>query len=186
MAASERLFVIAPLLPALDATGLLVHHGCVISEARWLGTIVRLLLLLVLVSASSAEAAERISAKAWGKVGTYDMRALQQLEPLPMRQIVGVRFNYRHSTIRHLKPNWFQSSIWRYTRGEKDDFDYIQVMVAKADLEAFRALPTDFRAGSNFVVYGQILKDQEAGFTFLRLLGTKVQRGKRGVVTVSW
>ncbi len=58
-------------------------------------------------------------------------------------------------------------------------------MVAKADVEAFRALPTDFRAGKNFVVYGQILKDEEADFTFLRLLGTKVTRGGDRV-TVSW
>ena len=103
-----------------------------------------------------------------------------------MRQIVGVRFNYRHPTIRHLKPNWFQGSIWRYSRGETDDFDYIQVMVSKADVEAFRAVPTEFRAGGDFVVYGQILKDHETNFTFLRLLGTKVQRGRAGEVTISW
>ena len=151
-----------------------------------MGTIVRLVTALALLGGSTAAAAEQIDAKTWRRVKTYDMRALQKLEPLPMRQIVGVRFNYRHETIRHLKPNWFQGSIWRYSRGETDDFDYIQVMVSKADVEAFRALPTDFRAGKKFVVYGQILKDQEAGFTFLRLLGTKVQRGKGGRVTVSW
>ena len=145
-----------------------------------------LALLLALIAGSTATAAERINAKTWRRVKTYDMRALQQLEPLPMRQIVGVRFNYRHETIRHLKPNWFQGSIWHYSRGETDDFDYIQVMVSKPDVEAFRALPSDFRAGKKFVVYGQILKDQEAGFTFLRLLGTRVKRGKGGVVTVSW
>jgi len=151
-----------------------------------IGTILRLALLLALVFGSSAAAAERVDAKVWRRVKTYDMRALQKLEPLPLRQIVGVRFNYRNPEVRHLKPNWFQGSIWSYSRGEKDDFDYIQVMVSKADVGAFKALPTDFRAGANFVVYGQILKDQEANFTFLRLLGTKVKRGKGGRVTVSW
>ena len=149
-------------------------------------SIVCLVLFLTLLGAPGAAAAQRLDAKTWRQVKTYDMRALQKLEPLPMRQIVGVKFNYRHPAIRHLKPNWFQGSIWRYSRGEKDDFDYIQVMVAKADVAAFRALPTEFRAGGDFVVYGQILKDQEANFTFLRLLGTKVQRGKAGAVTISW
>ena len=151
-----------------------------------MGRIACLALFFALLSGSIAAAAEPINARTWRRVKTYDMRALQQLEPLPMRQIVGVRFNYRHETIRHLKPNWFQGSIWRYSRGETDDFDYIQVMVSKDDVEAFRAFPTDFRTGKTFVVYGQILKDQEAGFTFLRLLGTKVRRGKAGRVTVGW
>jgi len=154
-------------------------HPLVVRTATYI------LIAIALAAAPPAGAAERLDAKTWRRVKTYDMRALQKLDPLPLRQIVGVRFNYRHATIRHLKPNWFQGSIWYYSRGEKDDFDYVQVMVAKADVEAFRALPTDFRAGNNFVVYGQILKDEEADFTFLRLLGTKVTRGGDRV-TVSW
>lgn len=145
-----------------------------------------LLAILTVAVTPAADAAERFSAKTWRQVKTYDMQALQQLEPLPLRRIVGVRFNYRESTTRHLKPNWFQGSIWSHRRAEKDEFDYIQVMVAKGNLEAFRALPTDFRAGGNFVVYGQVLRDQEANFIFLRLLGTKVKQGNSGQVTVGW
>ncbi len=107
--------------------------------------IVRLLAAAALLaaSASPAGAVERYEAKSWRRVKTHDMSALQKIDPLPLRQIVGVRFGYRHPDIRHLKPNWFYSSIWSVTRdGNKAEFSHIPVMVAKADLDAFRALPT--------------------------------------------
>ena len=154
-----------------------------------MATIVRIALLLLLVVATTrtACAAERYEAKSWGRVKTYDMAALQKIDPLPMRQIVGVRFGYRSGDIQHLKPNWFYSSIWNVTRtGNKADFSHIPVMVAKADLEAFRALPTTPETAGKFVVYGQVLKDSEAGFLFLRLMGTKVKKEKGSRVAVSW
>jgi hypothetical protein len=114
------------------------------------------------------------------------MRALQALEPLPLRQVVGVRFNYRNARINHWKPNWYQSSIWRYQRLTQDQFDYIQVLVSTADLESFKSLPSDFRTGREYVVYGQVLKDADANFIFLRLIGTKVNKSARGAVTVTW
>ena len=146
-----------------------------------------LFLLFALFSASSVFGAERVRAKAWRRVKTYDMSALQKIEPLPLRQIVGVRFSYRNRTVRHLKPNWFYSSIWSYRQsGAKADFSHIPVMVALKDLDMFKALPVDFRAGGEFVVYGQVLEDAEAKFLFLRLLGTKVRRDARGNATVGW
>jgi len=128
----------------------------------------------------------RFAAGAWRRVKTYDMQALQRVDPLPLRQVVGVRFNYRHERISHWKPNWYQSSIWRYRREAQDEFDYIQVLVAKADLEAFKAIPSQVQAGREFVVYGQVLKDFDANFVFLRLIGTKVKRERGGRVTVTW
>ena len=128
----------------------------------------------------------RFDAATWRRVKTYDMQELQKLDPLPLRQVVGVRFNYRHDRIRHWKPNWYQGSIWRYRREARDEFDYIQVLVAKADLESFKAIASDFNAGREYLVYGQVLKDADANFVFLRLIGTKVKRGARGAVTVTW
>lgn len=129
---------------------------------------------------------QSFNAATWRRVKTYDMQALQQLDPLPLRQIVGVRFNYRQERIRHWKPNWYQGSIWRYRRETRDEFDYIQVVVAKADLESFKAISSDFRAGREYLVYGEVLKDMDANFIFLRLLGTSVKRDARGDVTVGW
>ena len=148
---------------------------------------VLLLILLALLSASPVSGASRIDAKQWRRVKTYEMAALQKMEPLPMRMIVGVRFNYRYATIRHLKPNWFQGSIWHHRQtGNREDLDHIPVMVAKADVSAFERMPTQLQVGRSFTVYGQILKDQDANYIFLRLLGTKVKRNGRGNATVNW
>ena len=147
----------------------------------------RLALVLIFLTFSGASGAERISARAWRRVKTMDMAELKQMEPLPMRMIVGVRFDYRRSTIRHLKPNWFQGSIWRINRvGDRADFDHIPVMVAKEDVPSFERISTEFQAGRNYVVYGQILKDEDANYIFLRLFGTKVKRDRRGNATVTW
>ncbi len=145
-----------------------------------------LLLALLIATSTLAQAAERFERKSWRRVKTYDMAALQKIDPLPMRQIVGVRFGYRSTDIRHLKPNWFYSSIWSVARdGNKAEISHIPVMVAKADLEAFRRLPTSADAAGKFVVYGQVLRDSEAGFLFLRLIGTKLTQERR-TVRVGW
>ena len=146
-----------------------------------------LALALTVATIASAFAAERVPARKWRKVKTYDMQTLQKMEPIRMRRIVGVRFSYRSKDIRHLKPNWFYSSIWSYRRdGGREHFDHIPVMVAKADLEAFKAIPGDLQEGGSHLVYGQVLEDNEARFLFLRLLGTKVKRDKRGNAVVRW
>jgi hypothetical protein len=145
------------------------------------------LLLFAFCFAWHATATERFTSSSWRRMKVYDMAALKTLDPLPMRRFVGVRFDYRHERIRHWKPNWYQGSIWCYRREAQDQFDYIQVIVSKADLEAFKALPSDIRSRADFVVYGQVLKDVDANFTFLRLVGTKVKRERGGgVVSVSW
>ena len=149
----------------------------------------RLAVLLALLAGAftTARAAERFEAKSWRRVKTYEMAALEKIDPLPLRQIVGVRFGYRHHDIQHLKPNWFYSSIWSVARdGNKASFSHIPIMVAKADLEAFRALPTTPESAGKYVVYGQVLQDSEAGFLFLRLIGTKIKHEKRGRVAVLW
>jgi hypothetical protein len=145
------------------------------------------ILLLALLAPTTASAAERIKTKAWRAVKTYDMQTLQKAEPLPLRQVVGVRFNYRQRDIRHLKPNWYYSSIWSANRsGERVDLTSVPVMVSKADLAAFQSLPTDPASGGSFTAYGQVLRDAEANYIFLRLFGTKVKRDARGNATVSW
>ncbi|CAN5261938.1 hypothetical protein BH20VER2_BH20VER2_08150 [soil metagenome] len=74
-------------------------------------------LLVLLGSSGGVFAAQRIPAQAWRGVQVYDMRELQKLEPLPIRRFVGVRFHYRHHTIRHLKPNWHQGHLALQPRG---------------------------------------------------------------------
>lgn len=148
--------------------------------------------LLVLISLfaafSVAQAEERINAATWRKVKTYDMAQLKNANSLPMRRIVGIRFNYRHPAVRHLKPNWYHGTIWSVgsSTAVKAELDYIDVLVSKADLEGFKRLPTNPDSSAPQVVYGQILRDHSAGFTFMRLLGTRVRKDGRGGALIGW
>ena len=105
-------------------------------------------------------------------------------------QVVGIKFNYRHKKIRHLKPNWYQGSLWEHdstAKKKKEQFTFVQVMVARAALPAFKAISDNFAAGGEFIAYGQILQDKEATkWRFIRLLGTKVEKDAAGNATVLW
>ena len=59
-------------------------------------------------------------------------------------------------------------------------------MVPQSALAAFQRISSDPQSTGKHLVYGQVLRDTEAGFLFLRLLGTKVSRDARGNATVSW
>jgi hypothetical protein len=137
--------------------------------------------LLLALGCSSAAAQERVPVKAWPRVRVYDMAELKKANPR-LREFVGVRFNYRHETIRLLRPTWHQGSIWSMGGGE---FDYIPVMVADKDIDDFRRFPSNFKSSGSFVVYGQVLRDTEANWMFLRLAGTKVTT-RGGQRVVSW
>jgi hypothetical protein len=142
-------------------------------------------LLACCVTFSSA-VAECFDARTWRRVKTYDMAKLQKLDP-PIGRIVGVKFNYRHEDIRHLKPNWYYASIWHVIRGQQSaEFMHITVMVPAEAIESFKALPSDFRSQHSYVMYGEILRDADGGFPFLRAMGTKVKRANGGKVTVRW
>jgi hypothetical protein len=153
---------------------------------KMIGRLIRLALLLTTALALSSRAAEPAKSSA-SSIPVYDMPALQKLDALPMRKIVGVHFNYRHKDIQHLKPNWYYGTIWHIQQGSgKDRLDHVSVMVSKADLAAFKALPTDFRSGADYVVYGQILKDTQSALLFLRLVGTKMKKDSTGKPTFTW
>jgi hypothetical protein len=145
-----------------------------------------LIVALSLLGATSAFPGQRFDAAAWRGVQTYDIPALQKIEGTMIGQVVGVRINYRSDRISHRKPNWYESSIWHSAPAEKSKFAYLRVYVAKKDLPAFKTIPTDFRSVQEIVVYGQISRDSEANFLYLRLLGRNVTLDPAGNATVDW
>ena len=145
-----------------------------------------LALLLGLVGAMSAFAGHQMNAAAWAGVQTHDLRALQKIESSQVGKIVGVRINYRHDRISHPKPSWYEGSIWSYRPGEKEKFAFLRVMVAKKDLPAFKSIPTNFQSPGEIVVYGQVQRDTEANFLFIRLLGRKATVDPAGNATIDW
>lgn len=146
-----------------------------------------LIVLLTLLVAAGNLHAERFDAATWAKVQTYKVSALQGLDRFPIGQVIRIEFDCRHQRIRHPKPNWYQGSLWSRAPGGNTEPSFVQVMVPKAALPAFKAISTDFRGGGKYVAYGQVLQDLEANkFRFVRLFGTKVARDAAGNVTVTW
>jgi hypothetical protein len=58
-------------------------------------------------------------------------------------------------------------------------------MVRKQDLKAFKSLPIS-PAGPDISAYGKVLKDSDANFLFVRLLGRTITTDASGRTTVSW
>lgn len=148
----------------------------------------KIFLAIILFSTGtiSALSKERFDAQTWRTVQTYDVPTLEKMGDLQLGKIVGVRCNYRHSRVRHIKPNWYEGSIWSYRPGEENKFAYLRVMVSKADLPAFELMTTDFKSPRVITVYGQFMKEAEGNFLFLRLLGRKATIDRSGNALVDW
>ena len=144
-----------------------------------------LVLLLTFLGTMSAFCAQQFDAAKWREVQTYDIPALQKVQGTLIGKIVGVRFQHRNDRISHRKPNWYESSIWSPNPGGKEKFSFLRVMVAKKDLSAFKSFGT-FKAPAEMVVYGKVLRDPDANFLFIQLLGRKATVDAAGNATVDW
>ena len=148
--------------------------------------ILSLAVVLGFVGAMNAFGGQQLKRDTWRGVQTYDLPALQKIESSQVGNIVGVRINYRGKRISHPRPNWYEGSIWRHRPGDKDKFPFLRVMVAKKDLPSFNSIPTDFQSPAEIVVYGEVGRDTQANFLFIRLLGRKVTLDASGNATVDW
>jgi hypothetical protein len=149
----------------------------------------RILLLLVAILVGNGSimfgAAVRYDAKIWRAVQTYDLVTLSKNLDAHMRELVAVKCNFRGKDFHHMKPNWYESSIWQNIPGELGKFAHVSVMVAKPDLAAFKSIPKD-SSGSEITLYGRIEHDTQANFTFLRLVGRNAATDSAGNATVTW
>ncbi|HMG05480.1 MAG TPA: hypothetical protein VK581_08465 [Chthoniobacterales bacterium] len=145
-----------------------------------------LVLIASVAAAGTAFCGQHFDAAQWRGVQTYDIPALQKIESSQVGNVVGVRINYRGDRISHQRWNWYEGSIWRYRPGDKEKFPFLRVMIEKKDLAAFKSLPTDFKSSAEIVVYGQVQRDNQANFLFIRLLGRNVTLDASGNATVDW
>jgi hypothetical protein len=133
----------------------------------------------------SLGASTRIPAKMWHGVQTYDVRALSENLRSHTRELVAVKFNFRGKDIHHLKPNWYNSSIWQRDPTGKRPSD-VRVMIARKDLPAFKSITTDAASSAEITVYGRVLWDSENNFTFVQLIGRNATADGSGNTIVSW
>src|SRR5438270_6589809 len=146
-----------------------------------------LLLVTVLITNSTIifAAGVRYDAKVWRAVQTYDLATLSKNLDAHMRELVAAKCNFRGKDLHHMKPNWYESSIWQNIPGEHGKFAHVSVMVAKSDLTAFKSIPTDSSA-TEITLYGRVERDAHANFIFLRLVGRNGATDSAGNATVTW
>jgi hypothetical protein len=144
------------------------------------------LIIVALLGAMSVSYAETFDAKTWQGIQTYDVAALAKIVDSQIGKIVGVRCEFRSESLRHIKPNWYEAALWQHNSEERTGFSYVRVFVAKKDLPAFESIPNDFKSSASVIVYGQVQKDADANYVFVRLVGRKVTFDSARNATVSW
>jgi hypothetical protein len=107
--------------------------------------------------------------KARGGVPIYDVVTLSRDLDRHMGELIAVQCNFRGKDIHHLKPNWYEGSIWKPDPEKRGKFASVRVIIAKKDLDAFKSIPTA-ASGDAIILYGRVEHDVEAHFSFLRLV----------------
>src|SRR3954447_23193904 len=87
--------------------------------------------ILGLICVTTAFAGERFEAASLKNVQTYDVPTLLEQEASLIGRIVKVRFQYRSGTLRHLKPRWYEASLWQRDPKVKRGYTAVRVTVDK-------------------------------------------------------
>ena len=142
-------------------------------------------ILLILLACSVVTAADKgTPVKNWNNVQTYELATLQKDIAPQQNKVVGVRCNFRGKDFHHMKPNWYESSIWQ-KKPDGKGFADLRVMIAKKDLNSFKSIKTD-PGGEDFVLYGRIERDIENNFFYLRVLGRTANTDAKGNASIVW
>jgi hypothetical protein len=145
-----------------------------------------LITISVLVGLTSAFAGQRFDAATWKNVQTYDCSTLLKQEGSLLGRIVGVRFHYRSSKLRHFAPNWYEAALWQNDPNAKKGTSGLRVVVAKKDVPAFETITFDSNSTAEVTVYGHVERDANNNFVQVRLLGRKAVVDSAGNATVDW
>jgi hypothetical protein len=150
---------------------------------------------LVLLIASIASAGQvrifagaRFDSKTWARLQKFDVKTLSKNRTLDANvgRLVELHFQFRSRELRHLKPNWYQASVWQAAPEGKRGFASVPVTIANTDLNGFKAFTGDSRATANLKIYGQVLYDFGINYTFVRVIGTNAFVDGDGYTKVTW
>jgi hypothetical protein len=153
------------------------------------------LILLVWAIAFGGDAAQvrifagaRFDSKTWARLQKFDAKELGKDRNLDAHvgQLVELHFQFRSKELRHLKPNWYQASVWQASPEGKRGFVSVPVMIANTDLKAFEGFTTDYRATADLKIYGQVLYDFWINFVFVRVIGINTFVDGDGYTNVTW
>lgn len=133
-------------------------------------------------------AGARFDSKAWATLQKSDVRTLSKDRALEAHvgRLVELHFQFRAKEVRHLKPNWYQSSVWQAAPEGRRGFASVPVMIANTDVKAFNEFTTDSQATKDLKIYGQVLYDFGMNYTFVRVIGTNTFVEADGHTNVTW
>jgi hypothetical protein len=133
-------------------------------------------------------AGARFDAKTWARLQSFDVRTLSKDKALDAHvgQLVELHFQFRSKDVRHLKPNWYQASVWQAAPEGRRGFVSVPVMIANTDVNAFKVFTTDPRATADLKIYGQVLYDFSINYIFVRVIGTGSFVDSDGYTNVTW
>ncbi len=150
-----------------------------------------LLLLALLVIQLPADAAKRaqgrqVDAKSWSHLQTVDVNTLAAKLDSYVHTLVAVKFTFRGKDIYHMKPTWFEGSLWQPNDKEKKGFSKVRVHVAKADLAAFKGITENAASTEELTIYGWVQRDFESKYVFVEALGRNAAPDGSGKTSFSW
>ncbi|HJT45607.1 MAG TPA: hypothetical protein VJ721_04970 [Chthoniobacterales bacterium] len=151
-----------------------------------------LLALAIVVSADAGQvrifAGARFDSKAWAKLQKFDVTTLSKDRALDANvgRLVELHFQFRSKELRHLKPNWYQASVWEAAPEGRRGFVSVPVMIANTDLKAFESFTTDHRSAADLKLYGQVLYDFGINYVFIRVIGINAFVDADGITNVTW
>lgn len=149
-------------------------------------------LILFVAGAHAAQvrifAGARFDAKAWAGLQKVDVKTLSKDRTMDANvgRLVELHFQFRSKELRHLKPNWYQASVWQASPEQRRGFVSVPVMIANTDLKAFESFTTDHRATADIKLYGQVLYDFGINYVFIRVIGTNTFVDGEGKTNVTW
>ena len=88
-------------------------------------------MILVCFWARSAFCDLKIDGPKWRLTEKFDPPTLSKTLGDHAGKLIGVQFNFRGKDIRHMKPNWYEGSIWQRDPKARKGFSNVRVMVAK-------------------------------------------------------
>jgi hypothetical protein len=129
---------------------------------------------------------QKIDAPTWQAVEKFDPVALSKTLSDQIGKTIALEFNFRGKDIHHIKPNWYEGSLWQPDTNSRKGFSAVRIIVAKKDLEAFKAITSDATSSRRLTVYGRVEHDAGNNFYFVRLFGRKVAVDSTGNANVTW
>ncbi len=129
---------------------------------------------------------QKIAARDWQGMGRFDPTMLSQTLGDHVGQLIAVQFNFRGKNTLHIKPNWYEGSVWQRDPTAKKGFSNVRVLFAKKDLATFQSITTDTTSATRLTFYGRVERDADNHFYFVHVLGRKATTDSAGNAVVSW